>query len=188
MLILASSSPYRQAQLNQLGLSFKVVHPQITELNLVNEKPAPFAQRMAYEKAKAVSSKYQNAIVIGADQVCEFNGQIIRKPRDHVTAKQQLLSFSGNQVIFHSALCVMHQDEQLNNLSETTIRFRKLTINLIEQYLLHDQPYDCAGSFKIEKSGLRLMKSVQSNDPSALIGLPLIALTESLNQLGFKWQ
>ncbi len=188
-LILASTSPYRRQQLKQLGVRFAACSPLVEEVCQEGESPVNFALRMAEAKAKAVAAQYPDAWVVGADQVCEFQGDIIRKPGSHEIATAQLSTFSGKQVLFHSALSVTHfQHEHLvTNNTITKVTFKKLTAQQIESYLKSDQPYDCAGAFKIESQGLRLMQSVQSNDPSALVGLPLIALCDALDSLGFVW-
>ena len=189
-LILASTSPYRQQQLRQFGLSFGVQASEVNELCQENESPVSFALRMAEAKAHAVAEKFPDSWVIGADQVCEFEGRIISKPGNHKNATQQLNEFSGNKVLFHSALSVVHQASGRAHSSNTitTVHFKQLTADTIASYLLNDQPYDCAGSFKVESQGLRLMRSVESNDPSALVGLPLIALCRALDKLFYPYQ
>lgn len=188
-LILASTSPYRRQQMEQLGLKFNVCAPEIEELCLQNETPVNFALRMAAAKATKVAEQFTKAWVVGADQVCEFKGDIIRKPGDYKTARKQLANFSGKEVQFHSALTVIKpgQSRSIASNTVTKVTFKKLTPEQIERYLLIDQPYDCAGAFKIESQGLRLMQSVQSKDPSALVGLPLIALCDALESMDFSW-
>ncbi|WP_154224583.1 Maf family protein [Marinicella rhabdoformis] len=186
-LILASTSPYRRQQLTQFGLSFSVRDSAVDEVCLDDEPPVAFALRMAKNKAEAVASDFPDAWVIGADQVCEFENQIIRKPGNHLRASQQLANFSGKTVLFHSALSVVHLASGgcISSNTLTKVCFKNNSQAVIEHYLHLDQPYDCAGSFKIESQGLRLMHSVESTDPSALVGLPLIALCSALTTLGY---
>lgn len=184
-LLLASTSPYRRQQLAQLGHPFEVLGPQVDEVMEPGEAPEGFALRMAEAKAKAVAAVRPDAYVIGGDQVCAFDGAVIRKPGNHTTAQAQLLQFSGQQVVFHSALVVIKGNHTIKSNTLTTVNFRTLSAHDVERYLQLDQPYDCAGSFKIEQAGLTLMRSVQSDDPSALMGLPLIALSAALRDLGF---
>lgn len=189
-LILASTSPYRRDQLTQFGLSFKAVNSGVNELCQENESPVSFALRMAEAKANAVADKYPESWVIGADQVCEFEGEIIRKPGNHNAAVNQLLSFSNKTVLFHSALTVAHKSSggKVSSNTITKVSFKNNSRQFIDEYLYSDQPYDCAGSFKVESQGLRLMRTVESTDPSALIGLPLIALCQALGKLSFPYQ
>lgn len=184
-LILASSSRYRQQQLLQLGVKFKAISPKLDEQPQQGETPKHFALRMAQQKAAKIAAQHQSAIVIAADQVCQFKQQIIGKPHTHQAAVQQLSDFSAQQVLFHSALSVQCLELQqiINSSTLTTVQFRELQAQEIEAYLKADQAYDCAGSFKIESKGLLLMQKVQSDDPSALIGLPIISLNHALQQI-----
>lgn len=184
-LILASSSPYRQQQLRQLGFMFNAISPKLKEQPQQGETPKAFALRMAQQKAAKIATRHQSAIVIAADQVCQFKQQIIGKPHNHQTAVQQLSDFSGQQVLFHSALSVhcAERNKIINSSTLTTVHFRHLQTQEIERYLKADRAYDCAGSFKIESKGLLLMQKVQSEDPSALIGLPIISLNHALQQI-----
>lgn len=184
-LLLASTSPYRRQQLAQLGWRFEVLGPQVDEVMEPGEAPEVFALRMAEAKALSVAATRPDAFVIGGDQVCAFNGEVVRKPGNHENARAQLLRFSGQRVDFYSALAVVKGDRTIRHNTLTAVFFRTLSDDQIERYLQWDQPYDCAGSFKVEQAGLTLMRSVQSDDPSALMGLPLIALSEALRTLGY---
>lgn len=186
-LILASSSSYRKQQLQSLGLSFSTNNPNINEVALVNELPAAFSVRLATEKAQKVKAEFPNACVIGSDQVCAFNGQVFGKPGIDANAIKQLQTFSGNRIEFFTALCVMTGSGQSQLHTDlTVVKFRDLTTEEIVRYIEKEQPLHCAGSFKVESLGLSLFESVESTDPSALMGLPLIKLCQFLRLIGFK--
>jgi septum formation protein len=185
-IVLASSSRYRQELLARLGLPFTTDVPSVDEAPLAHEAPAQTAQRLALLKARAVARRHPGAIVIGSDQVAELDGRPIGKPGDHARARAQLIAMSARTVRFHSALAVL--DASTGQAQEaciaTDVRFRPLSEPAIESYLLADRPYDCAGSAKIESLGICLVAAVHSDDPTALIGLPLIALTSMLTAVG----
>jgi septum formation protein len=186
-LILASSSPYRRALLERLRIPFEVQVPAIVETPRENEGPASTALRLAVEKARAVAALRPGALVIGADQVATFDGKQIGKPGDHRSALAQLQSMRGRMVEFHSALCVFdaaRDDAQIKDVI-TRVRFRDLPDAALDAYLHAEQPYDCAGSAKAEGLGIALLESIDSSDPTALIGLPLIELVSMLNNAGF---
>lgn len=185
-LILASSSPYRQDMLKRLGLPFTAISPQVDESPLPGEAPAALALRLSRAKAAAVASQHPDAVVIGSDQVASFDGRPIGKPGDHARAVAQLRMLSGCSVEFNSALCVIsgHREETDNIL--TTCRFRHLNDSEIQHYLEREQPYDTAGSAKAEGLGIALMDSMLSDDPTAIIGLPLIALSRMLRDFGMN--
>lgn len=185
-LILASGSIYRRNLLERLQLPFQVLSPDVDESPLANEEPAALAIRLAIKKAQAVAQLHPEAIVIGSDQVAALGSLCLGKPGNHEKARQQLQQLSGQKVVFHTALCVAQntQYEVVNVI--TTCHFRNLSLNEIENYLQFEQPYDTAGSAKAESLGICLMQSMQSNDPTAIIGLPLIELSRLLLQAGLN--
>ena len=185
-LILASTSPYRRELLQRLRLPFEVLAPAVDESPQPGEAPAELAVRLALAKAHAVASKRPHAVVIGSDQVAELDGQAIGKPHDHERAVAQLQRMSGREVRFHTAVAVVHQDAGFahTDAAMVVVRFRVLTQTEIENYLRAEQPYDCAGSAKAEALGIALMAAIDSDDPTALIGLPLIRTCALLRQAG----
>lgn len=185
-LILASTSRYRRELLSRLRLPFEVVGSQVDETPLGNESPASLAQRLALAKARAVSALHPAAVVIGADQVADLDGDAIGKPGDHERATAQLQRMSGRCVIFQTAMAVVCERTGFEeaHLSEVKVRFRSLSETEIEHYLRLDTPYDCAGSAKSESLGPALLESIDSDDPSALVGLPLIRLCAMLRAAG----
>lgn len=183
-LILASSSPYRKELLSRLRIPFFVISPNVDETPLRGETPGQLACRLAQTKARVVSAKYPGHIVIGADQAASLNGVPIGKPGDRSGAQRQLKALSGQSVTFHSAMSVA-LDERIQTVDVPTICvFRELSEAAIDRYLEIDQPFDTAGSAKAESLGIALMKSMQSSDPTSIIGLPLIALTGLLTDFG----
>ncbi len=188
-IILASSSTYRRTQLHtHFGLTPECIAPNIDETALANETPRAQALRLAQMKADAVAGRLSSpGLIIAGDQTAAFNGELLRKPGDHATAKGQLTRMQGNTITFYSAVCVRHSQNgaPLLECVDTEVRLRALDEEQIEQYLQKDQPYDCVGAFKQERLGIALFEHVSSNDPSALTGLPLIALSDMLRQLGF---
>jgi septum formation protein len=186
LLILASTSRYRRELLGRLRLPFKVVSPEVDETALPGEAPAPMAARLALAKARAVAALHPGAVVIGSDQVCDLGGQALGKPGDHAHATRQLRRLSGRTAVFHTAVAVVQAGigfEQ-SALATVRVRFRELSDPDIDRYLHLDQPYDCAGSAKCETLGIALLDSIESDDPTALIGLPLIRTCELLRQAG----
>ncbi len=187
-LILASSSIYRRSLLDRLGQTVVCVAPDIDESPLAHERPADTALRLALAKAQAVASTHPSALIIGSDQVAERNGAPIGKPGTHANAVQQLQAMRGKRVAFHTALCLLdaasgrHQRENVI----TTVHFRDLSDAQIESYLQREKPYDCAGSAKIESLGIALVHGIHCDDPTALIGLPLIALVSMLKREGVE--
>lgn len=179
-LILASSSPYRKEMLGRLALPFETRSPDVDETPRPGEPPAELALRLAQTKAQTVAHQAPGAVVIGADQVATFDGNPIGKPGSFDNAKAQLRLLSGKTVEFHSALCVT--DGHCVELDDivTYCTFRALTNTEIDTYLHHEQPYDTAGSAKAEGLGIALMDNMRSDDPTAIIGLPLIALSRML--------
>ncbi|MGO4263190.1 Maf family protein [Lysobacter sp. TAB13] len=186
-LLLASTSVYRRELLTRLGLPFDVARPDTDETPRPGEAPAALAQRLAVAKAAAVAAQHQQAWVIGSDQVAEFDGQPIGKPGGRDGALAQLAAMSGREVRFMTGLCVArHAQTPLTALDITVVRFRRLSGAEIERYVDAEQPYDCAGSFKSEGLGIALFDAIESSDPTALIGLPLIATARLLREAGYS--
>jgi septum formation protein len=185
-IVLASTSRYRQDQLALLHLPFVADAPDVPEEALPGEGQRETAQRLAVAKAKAVSRRHADAIVIGADQVAELDGRSIGKPGTHEAALEQLLAMQGRTVLFHSGIAVVdgRTGRCLSDSVPTEVRFRSLPRKALDAYLRIDLPYDCAGSARIESLGICLVEAVHSEDPTALVGLPLIALTSMLAELG----
>ena len=157
------------------------------ETNTDDLGPADLAQQLARRKAEAVAINARNALVIGADQLAVLDDRVLGKPGDHARAVEQLLAASGKSVTFLTAICILDPvgRSRYEHIDRTVVRFRKFDRRLAEGYLRHDQPYDCAGSFKLEGAGFVLFESVRTDDPTALIGLPMIWLADRLLQLGY---
>ena len=185
-LVLASTSRYRRALLSQLGMPFDVAAPDIDEAALPGEAPAATALRLAEAKARAVAGRYADALVVGADQVADLEGRPVGKPGDHANAIAQLRMLSGQRVVFHTgvALCDAASGRCRTRLVDVTSTFRALTDTEIDRYLRSEQPYDCAGSVRSEARGIALFERIDSGDPSALIGLPLITVVDLLRAEG----
>ena len=186
MLILASTSRYRRELLGRLRLPFEAIAPEVDETAMPGETPAPMAARLALAKACAVAALQPGAVVIGSDQVCDLDGQALGKPGDHANATRQLRLLSGRTALFHTAVAVVQPSTgfQQAALSAVRVQYRALTDQDIARYLHLDQPYDCAGSAKCETLGITLLESIESDDPTALIGLPLIHTTRLLRLAG----
>lgn len=187
-LVLGSSSPFRKALLERLHLPFDTFSPDIDESRLANEAPQDYVKRLSLEKAKAVAEQFDDALIIGSDQCSIVNGEIIGKPQTHENAVKQLQNSSGNTVRFLTGLCLYDtqtQDYQLD-LIPFDVEFRVLTRQEIDNYLTIEQPYNCAGSFKSEGLGITLFNRMSGDDPSALMGLPLIRLSQMLNHAGMS--
>jgi len=185
-LILGSTSRYRRELLERLRLPFQVVAPQVDEAPHPGEAPAALALRLALAKAHAVAALHPQAVVIGADQVADLDGQAIGKPGSHDRAVAQLRQLSGRQAIFQTAVAVVRADMGYAEvlLAPVTVRFRVLRDDDIERYLRLEQPYDCAGSAKCETLGIALLDAIDSDDPTALVGLPLIRTCQLLRRAG----
>ncbi len=185
-LILGSTSPYRRELLARLRLPFEVMAPPVDETPLPGEAPAALALRLALAKAKAIAALRPEAVVIGADQVADLDGQAIGKPGTHARAVEQLRRLRGRQAVFQTAVAVVRFDTGFEQvmLAPVTVRFRDLSDAEIEHYLQLEQPYDCAGSAKCETLGIALLDSIHSDDPTALIGLPLIRTCQMLRAAG----
>lgn len=184
-LILASTSKYRRELLERLRIPFDVVSPKVDETPLTGESTLDLALRLAHAKAAAVAKEHPNAWVIGSDQVADLCGAAIGKPGNFERALAQLQLMRGQSVIFQTALCLMKGDTQTTLCVPTEVTFRKLSDSVLEAYLIAEEPYDCAGSAKSEGLGISLLEAIKSDDPTALIGLPLIALTGLLRNAGF---
>ena len=185
-LILASTSPYRRELLARLRLPFEVVAPGVDERAQPGELPAELAARLALAKAQAVAAAHPDAIVIGSDQAAELDGASIGKPGAHERAVEQLRRMSGREVLFHTAVSVV--DGASGHIGQAvvvvTVRFRHLDDREIEAYLRAEMPYDCTGSAKSEGLGIALLESIESEDPTALVGLPLIRTCALLRAAG----
>ena len=185
-LILGSTSRYRSELLQRLRIPFEVHAPAVDETPQSDETPATLAVRLAMEKARAVARNWPSAVVIGADQVADLNGQPLGKPGDHARATEQLRQMRGKTVVFQTAVAVVCIDTgfEQGSLAAVRVKFRDLSDDDIENYLMAEQPYDCAGSAKSEGLGIALLESIDSDDPTALIGLPLIRTCNLLRAAG----
>ena len=185
-LVLASTSPYRRELLARLRLSFEVARPDTDEASLPGEAPAALAQRLAAAKATEVSKQFPDAWVLGSDQVAELDGTPLGKPGGRERAIAQLGAMSGREVAFRTAVCLAAAGARRHSALDTTlVRFRVLDAGEIARYVDAELPFDCAGSFKSEGLGIALFESIESQDPTALVGLPLIATARLLRQVGF---
>lgn len=185
-LILASTSAYRRALLERLGLPFDTARPDVDETPQPDEPPAALAVRLARAKAEAVASSAGDAWTIGSDQVAELGGRPLGKPGTAENAVAQLRAMSGREVRFHTALCLAGPDgRRFEHLDLTVVRFRTLGEDEIARYVERERPLDCAGSFKCEGLGIALFEAIDNRDPTALVGLPLIATARLLREAGF---
>ena len=185
-IILASTSSYRRRLLERLQLPFRCEPPDTDETPLPGEAPAALAVRLAQEKAQSIAVLHPGALVIGSDQVASIAGNVIGKPGSFNAASAQLTNSSGRDVMFYTAIALISPHLRLPRLhvEPFCVRFRTLTDNQITNYLHREQPYDCAGSFKIEGLGIALFERLTGDDPTSLEGLPLIKLSELLGELG----
>ena len=185
-LILASTSPYRKMLLERLGIHFEIVAPKVDETPLPSESPAALALRLSILKSKAGATGRHDGLIIGSDQVACLGTTLIGKPRTHEKALQQLLFAAGQTVTFYTGLAITDaaSKDTKTALDVTRVTFRALTEDMILRYLDLERPYDCAGSFKADGYGITLMERIESQDPTGLIGLPLIELNKLLNQCG----
>ena len=186
-IFLASSSPYRRGLLDRFLDEYEAVSPDIDESNPGGLDPASLATYLARKKAEAVSANIHRALIIGADQLAVLDDQVLGKPGNHAKAVEQLMAAAGKTVTFLTAVCILDPvtRKRYEHTDTTRVRFRKFDIRLAETYLRHDEPYDCAGSFKLEGAGFVLFESVQAEDPTALIGLPMIWVADRLLALGY---
>jgi septum formation protein len=185
-LILGSTSRYRHELLSRLGLPFQVAAPDVDETPRAGETPRTLALRLARAKAHAVAQMHPQALVLGSDQVADLNGTPLGKPGNHEKALAQLRQMSGHQVVFHTAIALVCHATGLEktDVVQVNVQFRVLQEAEIERYLRAEQPYDCAGSAKSEGMGISLLEAIQSDDPTALIGLPLIRTCALLRSAG----
>jgi septum formation protein len=187
-LILGSTSRYRRELLQRLRIPFDVAAPQVDETPASGEAPRDLALRLALAKARVVASRVPDAVVIGSDQVADLHGEPLGKPGDHARATEQLRRMRGQTVVFHTALAVVCLDsgfEQVD-LAPVQVRFRELSDAEIEAYLRAEEPYDCAGSAKSEGLGIALLEAIDNDDPTALVGLPLIRTCRMLRAAGVR--
>jgi len=186
-LILASTSPYRRALLERLGVPFMALPPETPEEVLAGELPPDRALRLAIAKAQAIASRRSAAIVIGSDQVAAVGSRILEKPGDAARCRAQLATASGSSARFHTACAVIGAQAGIRmvHIDTTTVFFRSLTEQEIERYVERERPFDCAGGFRAEGLGISLFESIESRDPTGLIGLPLIWLASALRRAGF---
>lgn len=184
-LILASTSPYRRDLLARLRVPFEVVKPQVEESYRQSERPEDRALRLALEKADAVATRYPNAVVIGSDQVAALGNSILDKPGNTENARAQLKALSGREARFHTA-CAVVGDERCTHLETTVALFRDLSDEEIARYVEAEPAFDCAGGAKAEGLGITLTERIESTDPTALIGLPLIWLAQALRKMGYR--
>ena len=188
ILLLASTSPHRRALLDRLGLAFDCQAPGVSEEEIAGEAPGVRAARLALAKARAVAEAHIDAIVIGSDQVASLDGAtgptILHKPGDHETCRRQLRAMSGRTVRFDTAVAVLRGERVLQHTDVTLVRFRHLDDLAVESYIEREPSFDCAGGFKCEGLGVTLFEAVETRDPTALIGLPLIAVCALLRRSG----
>lgn len=189
-LVLASTSRYRRELLARLTPHFRALAPQVDESALPDEAPLALACRLAEAKARAVAARAAGAIVIGSDQVADLDGRLLGKPGTIENARAQLAACSGREVAFHTAICLIDARTTSTRayaaIDTTRVSFRQLAADEIARYVARQQPLDCAGSFKAEGLGIALFEHIESIDPTALIGLPLIALCRLLREAGIE--
>ena len=185
-LVLASTSRYRRKLMERLGVPFVVATPNVNETPIDGEAPAATAVRLAAAKARAVVANHEDALIIGADQVADIDGVAVSKPGDHAGAVSMLEAQSGRSIVFHTAVALYDSRNKAlaSALVDVTSTFRTLDARTIEAYLQREKPYDCAGAVRSESLGIALFEKIESDDPTALIGLPLIALTQLLRDAG----
>jgi septum formation protein len=187
-LVLGSTSPYRRELLSRLHLEFRVEAPDVDETPLAGESPHALAVRLALAKARSVAARFPEAVVIGSDQVADMDGEPLGKPGNHENAVAQLRRMRGRTVVFQTALsvvCLANGFEQ-SDLAPVKVKFRTLTDEEIEAYLLAERPYDCAGSARSEGLGIAILDAIESDDPTALVGLPLIRTCRLIRAAGIK--
>lgn len=187
-LVLGSSSPYRRELLSRLRLPFETAVPDVDETPLPDEAPADLARRLALAKALAVARRFPAAVVIGSDQVADLGGECLGKPGNHERAVAQLQRMRGQSVIFQTALAVVCHETGFvaRDIAQVNVRFRHLSDGEIESYLRAETPYDCAGSAKSEGLGVALLEAIDSDDPTALVGLPLIRTCRMIRAAGIR--
>jgi len=181
-LVLASTSPFRHELLSRLGQAFETASPDADESRFENEPADKMVVRLAEKKARSIAKDFPNSLIIGSDQVATLEGQILGKPGNHENAVEQLSYSSGKSVLFHTGLCLLNSETDRVQTAWVPfeVKFRALSEQQIEAYLLKEKPYNCAGSFKSEALGITLFEKLVGEDPAALMGLPLIYLTSML--------
>lgn len=186
-IFLASSSPYRRGLLDRFLDTYEAVSPDVDEDNRDNLAPPDLATHLARKKAEAVSANIHRSLIIGADQLAVLGETVVGKPGSHAKAVEQLMAASGKTMTFLTAVCILDPVSRTRSehTDTTRVQFRNFDRRLAESYLRHDEPYDCAGSFKLEGAGFVLFESVKTEDPTALIGLPMIWLSGQLLKLGY---
>jgi septum formation protein len=186
-LVLASTSAYRRQLLERFGIRFTVAAPDVDESPLPGETPIDLANRLARAKAEVIAHRHPNSVVIGSDQVALFGREVIGKPGNPERCIEQLKMLSGQRLAFHTAVNLIQSDTGSNqsHLDITTVHFRTLSNDEIERYVARERPVNCAGGFKAEALGITLFDRIESQDPTALIGLPLIWLAAALRRSGF---
>jgi len=187
-IVLASSSPFRRGLLERLQLPFEAASPEVDEAPVEGESPSALVRRLALAKARALAGAYSDALIIGSDQCAVIGGRILGKPGDHPGARRQLALASGRRVSFHTGLCLLDAATAEPQVDEVLyhVCFRRLSEDRIERYLRRERPYNCAGSFRSEGLGIALFERMEGDDPTALIGLPLIRLTAMLEAAGVE--
>ena len=185
-IILASSSPYRKELLKRLDITFTTISPEVNERYFQDELISDYVLRLAKTKAESIVPKNNNSLIIAADQALQCNKKILGKPGNYNKAKEQLIFMSNRSLTFYTGLCLINTETKIIEEDVVSFRvdFRKLTESEIENYLVKEKPYDCVGSFKSEKLGISLLKKMNGDDPTALIGLPLIRLCKMLRNQG----
>ena len=185
-IILASSSPYRKELLKRLDITFTTVSPEVNERYFQDELISDYVLRLAKTKAESIVPKNDNSLIIAADQALQCDKKILGKPGNYNKAKEQLIFMSNRSLTFYTGLCLINTETKIIEEDVVSFRvdFRKLTESEIENYLVKEKPYDCVGSFKSEKLGISLLKKMNGDDPTALIGLPLIRLCKMLRNQG----
>ena len=185
-IILASSSPYRKELLKRLDITFTTVSPEINERYFQDELISDYVLRLAKTKAESIVPKNNNSLIIAADQALQCDKKILGKPGNYNKAKEQLIFMSNRSLTFYTGLCLINTETKIieEDVVSFRVEFRKLTESEIENYLVKEKPYDCVGSFKSEKLGISLLKKMNGDDPTALIGLPLIRLCKMLRNQG----
>ncbi len=186
-IVLASASEYRRGLLDRFLDDYQAVSPDIDESNPDDLSPKKLARHLARTKGETILPTARDSLIIGADQLAVLDGKVLGKPGDHQKAVEQLVAASGHVVTFRTAVCILDPvgKNRYEHVDKTTVQFRDFDRRLAEAYLRHDEPYDCAGSFKIEGAGFVLFKSVKTDDPTALIGLPMIWVSDVLLELGY---
>ena len=187
-IILASSSPFRKSLLERLHLNFRTISPDIDEGHHQGELAEDYVCRLARQKAQAIANRHPSSIIIGSDQCALLDGRVLGKPGSHENALEQLKTAQGKTVVFHTGLCVMQQSSNFCEVEDILfeVSFRELSDEQLDHYLRVEQPYGCAGSFKSEAYGICLFSEMRGDDPTALVGLPLIRLTRLLEKAGIS--